>query len=475
MFYYKTMLPRYKNLDPKWTQYARDVIAGNIIAGNYIQLACHRYLRWFDREDIFFDEEKMEKIEDLIGHMRHFEGRFANKPFLLLPFQRWILASIFAWYYVDEPDKRVVEECLLFIARKNAKTALSAAIILSDMIVNKSPGYEGYLIAQTREQARIALKFIKGYVKSLDRGRKKHFKIYKDRVEYIKTGGFVSVSSSEAGVSDGGNPDLALLDEQHASKDDSMRQVMKSGMAMKPNALTITISSGGYLMDGFPFYERVQTAQRILRGELEDTDSNFYALYEMDPDDDWTSPDNWIKSNPSLGEIVQMKYMLGRLHEAKTDMATQVDFKIKNLDKFVTARNIWLIPENLDKVCTKLDMERLKGEMCYAGCDLSSVNDLASIALCWPPNEYRDYYPDKYLFKVFTWVPQAALETSNGTFYEQFIHLGILKMTSGNSVDYEEILKDLCELNNEYPIVKFLYDEWNATSFIQKLTSLNVI
>jgi len=141
------MLARYKNLDKKWTKYARDVIAGKVVAGKYIKLAAERYLSWFDRTDIFFDEERMNKIEDFIGHMKHFEGGFARRPFKLLGFQRFVLAHIFAWYYVDDPDKRVVEETLLFIARKNAKTALSAAIILADMCVNKEPGYEGYIAA----------------------------------------------------------------------------------------------------------------------------------------------------------------------------------------------------------------------------------------------------------------------------------------------------------------------------------------
>jgi phage terminase large subunit-like protein len=198
----------------------------------------------------------MNHIEDFIGHMKHFEGSFNKKPFILLDFQRFVLASIFGWYYVDDPEKRVVEEVLLFIARKNAKTALSAAIILADMCIGKEAGYEGYLAAQTREQAKIAYKFIKGYAKSLD-PKKKHFKIYRDHVIYPKTSGIVKVLSAEAGVSDGLNPCLALLDEQHASKDDDMYQVLKSGMGMRKNPLVIIISSGGYLMDGFPFYERV--------------------------------------------------------------------------------------------------------------------------------------------------------------------------------------------------------------------------
>ena len=115
----------------------------------------------------------------------------------------------------------------------------------------------------------------------------------------------------------------------------------------------------------------------------------------------------------------------------------------------------------------QLDMEQLVGEMCYCGADLSSTNDLTAFAACWPPNEYRSYYPDKYLIKVFAWVPQSALETSNGNLYKGFMHRGLLKMTSGNSVDYQEILHDILEFHANYPIAKFHYDEWNATSFTQ--------
>ena len=43
--------------------------------------------------------------------------------------------------------------------------------------------------------------------------------------------------------------------------------------------------------------------------------------------------------------------------------------------------------------------------------------------------------------------------------------MGILKMTSGNSVDYQEILNDVMQFSEHYPIVKIHYDEWNATSW----------
>lgn len=69
-----------------WQQYPKDVLSGKIIAGKYIKLACERFLSWFERDDIFFDVDRMDKIENFINHMRHFQGQFANKRFELLDF-----------------------------------------------------------------------------------------------------------------------------------------------------------------------------------------------------------------------------------------------------------------------------------------------------------------------------------------------------------------------------------------------------
>lgn len=226
-----------------------------------------------------------------------------------------------------------------------------------------------------------------------------------------------------------------------------MFQVLQSGQAMRENPLAIVISSGGYLMDGFPFFERVKVGHDRLDGVTEFPDDAFYALYELDKDDDWTDFSVYQKANPSLGEIVREKFLKKRLADSMVSMTTQIDFKIKNLDIFVTAKNIWIEPDLITETYQKVDIEKLRGEPCYIGCDLSSVNDLTSVAACFPPNEFRDYYPDKYIFIVWAWVPAAALESVNGPLYKPWIHQRYLKMTSGNSVDYEEILNDVLQFN----------------------------
>ena len=44
-----------------YNKYAQDVIEGRIVACESIKLACKRYISWFDRDDIEFDYDDVDK------------------------------------------------------------------------------------------------------------------------------------------------------------------------------------------------------------------------------------------------------------------------------------------------------------------------------------------------------------------------------------------------------------------------------
>lgn len=404
----------------------------------------------------------MERIDAFIPKMKHFEGAWNNKPVVLQPFQYFILANIFAWFYKESPvpnivkNKRVVEEALIFIARKNGKSALASIISIVDLLIANgysndsgvAAGYEGYCVANSLDQAKVLLKFLKGYTKSVDR-KKKFFKPYRNYIQYNgkkgKSDGILKALASDSQTLDGLNPDMAVIDELHAAVDDSVLEVLATGMMAKPNALRVIISSGGILgTEGFPLYDRVQVAHRRLLGHLEWPDSVFYALFELDEGDDWQDESVYPKANPAYGVFVAPTSMHNSLKEAQVNMSKQINFKIKNLDIFCQSSDIWISNDLFSKCAVNLDMSKLEGEYCYCGVDLSATNDLTAFAQCWPPNPMREYYPDKYILRCHCWVPRkAANESVNAQLYQVWINQGYLKMTSGNSVDYEEMLHDV--------------------------------
>ena len=118
-----------EGIDRKYTQYAEDVIAGNVIACNYVKLACERYLKLFDREDIYFQPEKVDRVINFISKLKHFTGSHSGKPFILSDWQKFIMYSIYGFYRKSD-NTRLVRNAYIEINRKSGKTATVAAMCL---------------------------------------------------------------------------------------------------------------------------------------------------------------------------------------------------------------------------------------------------------------------------------------------------------------------------------------------------------
>src|ERR1700741_3352008 len=85
-------------------KYARDVVAGRILACRYVQLACQRHLDDLAssksaRFKFKFDPEAAERKLNLIEMLPHTKGEWAYKRQLvtLEPWQKFGLACTFGW------------------------------------------------------------------------------------------------------------------------------------------------------------------------------------------------------------------------------------------------------------------------------------------------------------------------------------------------------------------------------------------
>ena len=258
-----------------------------------------------------------------------------------------MVANIFGWYKTDDRNKRVIRNVFLLISRKNGKTALAAAIMLAAMMIDNTAGAECYLMANSREQAKICYKFIDGFANSLD-PKQKHLQRYRDYLICPKKSAKLKCLSSDTMKQDGMNPSCFIVDEFHAAQNYDNYNILKSGQGARKNPLAIIISSAGVLLDTFPCFETARVGQEILHGIKED-DSWFYAMYQLDPDDDWRDEKVWKKASPNYKVTVYEDYMKERILEAKNDTAKEADVKTKNLNMWVQSLNAWLPNELIDK------------------------------------------------------------------------------------------------------------------------------
>lgn len=455
--------------DKIYIKYAQDIVDGNIAACENIILACKRFLSWFERDDMYFDYSDVDQKIRFVAKMKHSTGIHNRQPFILLPWQQWCFASIFGWKWTSN-NLRVTENVMMFMARKNGKTATCAAIALVAAVCDKEASPEIEFVANNSQQAAIGFTQTKDYAESLD-PKKKIFKRFRSEIRIPPVKGTIKVLASDSMGLDGYNSSLFILDEMHAQRNWDLYNVLRSSQGMRQQPLAIVITTAGFLLNGYPCYEMRQTCTEILRG-LKQDDSFFAALYELDEDDDWKDESTWIKANPSLGQTVRYEYLRGQVQQATNNTSLEIGVKTKNFNMFCQSADVWITDTYIQNNSQRIDVSKLIGEYAYMGVDLSAISDLTCTSVMFTPNKFREYYPDKYIFKTFVYIPEEAFETSiNAELYKQWKRQGYVTMTSGNVVDYDYILLDQKQVMQDTTLQGVYYDNWNATQWAINATN----
>ena len=107
------------------TVYAQSVISGDFIAGPHVRGACQRHINDLTRDDFpyWFDPVGAKKA---IGFFEKYlllnGGQYEGKPFNLLPWQDFIIGSLFGWKRNDNNKRRFRVAYIEKILRKRLGT-----------------------------------------------------------------------------------------------------------------------------------------------------------------------------------------------------------------------------------------------------------------------------------------------------------------------------------------------------------------
>ena len=442
-------------------KYAEDVLSGKIVACELIKLACERYLSFLDDDRYEFREEVVDDKIKFYSVLRHFKGKHSGKPFILEPWQQWIVASLYG-FFNKEDGSRLTQTAYVEIARKNGKTALAAGMGLDGLINDGEDGAEVYFAANSRDQVKIsAWPLCSNFAEGLD-PKGKLLTVYRDTVKYDSTKSFLKVLASDSTKLDGPDPHMFILDEYHAAKNNSIKAVLESGQGNRENPLAIIITTAGFDKLG-PCYELRDTAVDILKGLKED-DTFFCAVFTLDKEDDWKDESVWIKSNPNLGVTVRPQYLKKEIRKAINTPSDEVNVKTKNLNIWCDSSEIWIPDSYITDASKEVKLTDFRDAECYAGIDLSATSDLTCVSYMIP-------HEGKFYFKTNYYLPEAALtEKRFKEQYQEWRRLGLLTITPGNVTDYDYILNDLMESSKVVYLSSVAYDQWNATQFVINAT-----
>ena len=459
-------------MDPV-TTYAQDVLAGRQVAGRWVRLACERHLRDMDRagSDEFpyvFDPRKAERVFAFFGFCRHVKGPLAGQPLELMPWQQFIIGSIFGWVH-RETGLRRYRKAYVQVARGNGKSTLLSGLGLYMLMADGEAGAEVYATATKREQARIVYDAARMMaIRSPD--LLKRLEPGKAEMIYPATGGrFVPLSKDTKSL-DGLNPHLGIIDEYHAHPTREMYDLLVSAMGKRLQPLLFIITTAGFDLAS-PCYEEYQYLTKVLEGEL-DNEQYFAYIAQLDPDDNPQDESTWIKANPLLAATeAGMEYLRGEL-QAALDIPSQMrSFLTKNLNMWVDQREEGYMPMDRWRACAagpENPMPDLAGRECYIGVDLSAKIDLTSVGVVFPLGGGR------FAVLSHSFIPEERLRQRLKTDrvpYDAWARMGWLTVIPGAVVDQGAIIEWIEQkvAENGWRVKEICVDPWNATQFAVEL------
>ena len=112
------------------TAYAQAVVGGDQIASRLLRLACARHLQDLDtggERGLWFDERAASDAISFFSFLQLAEGQYAGEPFVLQPWQQFIVGCLFGWKGSD--GYRRFRTAYIEVAKGNGK-CLAAGIAL---------------------------------------------------------------------------------------------------------------------------------------------------------------------------------------------------------------------------------------------------------------------------------------------------------------------------------------------------------
>jgi len=458
---------RRKGLHPVH-QYALDVAEGRIVAGEWTIAACRRHLADLEASKSptypwRFDESLADRIILFASSLPNTKG--ASKNLGLLPWQHFVLGSIFGW--VDKSGNRRYRTAYIQIARKNGKSTLAAAIALYCLCADREMGAEIYTAATARDQARIVFDAALAMVRrSPQMAKALKLEAQRHRIIHHPSLSKMMPLSADARTLEGLDIHCAIVDELHVHRTREVWDVLMSATGARRQPLIFAITTAGASPEGIG-YEIFQYSLSVLRpytdlpGDRLENDRHFAVIYSIDVEDDWRDEKNWIKANPSLGTTVSLDDLRDKAHRAEATPSAKNNFLAKHLNVWQSADSAWLDMSAWDACIDKsLTLDSIGNMPCWIGVDLATRVDVASLAIL-------AHDGDKYYLLAQHFAPENTAQKQ--PHYRQFAAAGTLTLQRGAALDIDLIERHLLDLAGRLDVRGVALDPYQSAQLSQHL------
>lgn len=463
--------PNDSSADCRVRAFAEAVLSGEIIAGPDVRNAARRHLKDLEtgaERGLIWVADEAERVINFFEEVLCLNGGdYEGQPFILAPWQAFVLGSLFGWY-MDDGSRRF-RIAYIETGKGSGKSPLAAGVGLYGLVADNQPRAEIYAAATKREQAQVLFRDAVSMVnmsphllKRLEQsGRnEKVWSLY-----YPNLSSWFRTISADEGQS-GPRPHIGLLDEVHEHKNATAVELMRAGTKSNTRALILMITNSGSDKKSVcgQYHE---LGVRVCQG-AEDNDNLFAFICSVDEGEDPITDEScWPKVNPSLSfspdgkaeGIPGYKYLREQVQEARGMPAKEAIVRRLNFCQWTQAINPWIGWDVWSQATERVPMSLLKNRPAVAGLDLSSTTDLTSLVLEFAPTEAD---PCWRLLPYF-WIPDYQLSERirrDKVPYDVWIKDKHLETTPGRAISKLHILRRLQSICAFFEVQKIAYDRW---------------
>lgn len=453
------------------SDYAREVIDGKRIAGPHVRAQCARHLKDIKdgkKRGLVWDIALANKAIGFFHDVLKLNGGdYEGKPFTLLPWQKFVVGSLFGWLGPD--GFRRFRVAYVETAKGSGKSPLAAGVGMKGLVADGESRAEIYSAATKKDQAMILFRDAVAMVdQSPELGKRLQKSGTGERcwnLAYMAQGAFFRPISSDDGQS-GPRPHIGLIDELHEHKTNTVVEMMRAGTKSRRQAMIFMITNAGHNRMG-PCWGYHEYGAKVAAGDVID-DAFFPYVCSLDElDDPFQDESCWLKANPSLqdADLPGMKYIREQVVEAKGMPSKEAIVRRLNFCQWTDAESPWISGEVWKGAQQDFDWRDLRGRRAVAGLDMSSTTDLTGIVFLVEPVEPGE--PWKLV--PFAWLPEVELQRKADTDrvpYIQWLAEGYLDTTPGRAISKRVILQKLSAMCDFFEIIAVGYDRWRIEDLI---------
>lgn len=338
----------------------------------------------------------------------------------------WTREFIMAVFGAEDPEtgRRHINEFLLMVSKKNAKSTIAAAIMLTALLMNWRPSAELLILSPTKEIADNSYKPIRDFIKAdpelgdPDTGLLK-VQDYFRTITHRKTGATLKVVAADSDTVSGKKASFVFVDELHEfgkqAKASNMLLEATGGLTSRPEGFVIYATTQSAEPPAGVFKSKLAYARKVRDGQV--VDPKFLPLIYEFPADMLESKAyedlrHAYVTNPNWGASVDIERITQLRSQAKEEGENEFkEFLAKHLNVEIGLNlrsDRWAGADFWEQQARKevtLDYLLEWSEVVDVGIDGGGLDDLLGAAAVGRHRETREW-----LLWAHAWAHESVLE-----------------------------------------------------------------